>query len=361
MSVLNGELYLREAVESILNQTFRDFEFIIINDGSTDGTAAILEFYQKSDPRVRVYGQENRGVGESLNRGCGLAQGKYIARMDADDIALSDRLARQIEFMEAHAEVDVVGGAVEFIDVTGKPLITVRYPETDYDIKSRAFSRQSPVVHPTALFRRDVFVSVGGYRPVFMAEDYDLWLRFAQHGQLANLQEVVLKYRIHPEQVTCRSVSGLVMSALASQALVSSSGNKYREQLDSVKEITPAVLAAWGVSEAIFQRALADFYLEVIYTMCQVGQNSAGLSLVLEMLRSSHWEHLEKRRRFIADNWLRAAGLYWRQGQYLQSLAAVGRALTVRPIMAGRPVKRLVNRIRMALGAGNRLNAAGTH
>jgi hypothetical protein len=120
MSVFNGEPYLHEALESILNQTFRDFEFIIINDGSTDGSATVLESYRKSDSRLRVYHQENRGVGESLNRGCGLAQGKYIARMDADDIATSGRLMRQVEFMEGHPEVDVVGGAVEFIDATGK-------------------------------------------------------------------------------------------------------------------------------------------------------------------------------------------------------------------------------------------------
>lgn len=360
MSVFNGEPYLREAVESILNQTFRDFEFIIINDGSTDGSAALLESYQKSDARVRVYHEENRGVGESLNRGCGQAQGKYIARMDADDIALSDRLMRQVEFMEGHPEIDVVGGAAEFVNPMGKSLVTVRYPETDHEIKS-AFSRKNPLLHPTVLLRREVFVAVGGYRPVFKAEDYDLWLRIAEQGQLVNLGEVVLKYRIHPDQVTCRSVTQLVMSVLASQALVRSSGNGCQDRLGSVKEITPAVLTEWGVSEAVFQGALAAFYRQEIDSLCWLGQESTALALTLEMLRSSRWEHLEKRRRFIADNWLRAAGLYWKQNQYGQSVAAAGRALRVRPIVAGRPAKRLLSRIRMALGPANRLNPAGTH
>jgi hypothetical protein len=363
MSVLNGERYLSEAVESILNQTFRDFEFIIINDGSTDRTATILESFRMSDPRVRVYHQENRGVGESLNRGCGLAQGKYIARMDADDIAIRDRLMRQVEFMECHAEIDVVGGAVEFIDAMGKSLATTRYPETVHEIKATLsrFSCKSPIVHPTVLLRREVFVSLGGYRPAFSAEDYDLWLRIAERGQLANLGEVVLKYRIHPEQATCRHARRLVISVLASQALVWSGGNGYQDRLDTVKEITPVTLASLGVSEAVLQSALAAFYLEEIDLMCRVGQEAAALALALEMLRSSRWEHIEKRSRLIADTWLRAAGLYWRQDQYLQSLAATGRALAVRPIMAGRPLKRLLIRIRTAFGAGNRMDAIGTH
>ena len=122
MSVLNGERFLREAVESILDQSLREFEFIIINDGSTDFSGSILDSYQHKDPRLRVVHQENMGLVESLNRGCGLARGKYIARMDADDIAIQDRLRWQADFMETHPEVGVVGGAVEVIDTTGRSL-----------------------------------------------------------------------------------------------------------------------------------------------------------------------------------------------------------------------------------------------
>ena len=99
MSVFNGEPYLRESVESILSQTFRDFEFIIINDGSTDGTADILTHYQRIDPRLAVHHQQNKGLIDSLNTGCGLARGRYIARMDDDDVALPGRLERQISFL----------------------------------------------------------------------------------------------------------------------------------------------------------------------------------------------------------------------------------------------------------------------
>ena len=107
MSVYNGERFLREAVGSILDQSFRKFEFIVINDGSTDFTGAMLDSYQEQDLRMHVYHQENRGLVESLNRGCALAQGKYIARMDADDISVINRLMWQVEFMEKHPEVTV--------------------------------------------------------------------------------------------------------------------------------------------------------------------------------------------------------------------------------------------------------------
>src|SRR5262249_42264689 len=122
MSVFNGEQFLAEAVESILSQSFRDFEFIVIDDGSTDNSATILESYLKKDSRLRVFHQENMGLVESLNRGCGLAQGRYIARMDADDISLRDRLIWQGEFLVKKHEGGGVGGGVGVIDATGRCL-----------------------------------------------------------------------------------------------------------------------------------------------------------------------------------------------------------------------------------------------
>ena len=110
MSVYDGERFLREAIDSILTQTFHDFEFIIVNDGSTDGSAAILDSYAKSDARLRVYDQANRGQCASDNRGCKLARGKYIARMDADDVSTPDRLEKQIAFLENHPKVGLLGG-----------------------------------------------------------------------------------------------------------------------------------------------------------------------------------------------------------------------------------------------------------
>ncbi len=360
MSVFNGEAYLREAVESILSQTLSDFEFIIINDGSTDGAASILESYAQSDRRVRVYHQENRGLIASLNRGCALAQRKYIARMDGDDISLGDRLMRQMEFLEKHAEVGLLGGAMEYIDSTGKTLATRHYPIQDRDVRSRLLL-DTPFAHNTVVMRKEAFLSSGGYRAAFEgAEDYDLWVRMARHCQLANLGEVVLKYRIHPGSITFRKVRGQTMSFLAAHALASLCGKGGQDPLDSVREITPAVLTGLGVSEATVQRALAANYRNAVESMCRVGQEQAALRLLREMLCSSRWEHIEKRSRLIADTWLRAAGLYWRQDRYVQSLGAVGHALWTRPIVAGRPLKRILDRLTERWGRAKRLNAAGT-
>ncbi len=132
---MRNRYFATEAADSILGQSVLDFEFIIINDGSTDRTALILDSYQKNDPRVRVYHQENRGLVESLNRGCAFARGKYIARMDADDVANRDRLLWQIAFMEKHPEIGVLGGAVEFIDVKGASMGISVNPTKDHQIK----------------------------------------------------------------------------------------------------------------------------------------------------------------------------------------------------------------------------------
>src|ERR1700680_111125 len=118
MSVFNGERFVSEAIESILHQTFHDFEFIIINDGSTDGTADILSRYQNSDPRVAVHDQQKKGLVQSLNTGCGLARGRYIARMDADDIAFPERLERQINYLEQNPDIALIGSSVNVIDVS---------------------------------------------------------------------------------------------------------------------------------------------------------------------------------------------------------------------------------------------------
>ena len=197
VSVFNGEHVPAEAVESILDQSFRDFEFIIVNDGSTDHTGAILEDYQKRDARVRVYHQENKGLVESLNRGCRLARGEYIARMDADDVAMKDRLLWQVDFMQKNPEVSVLGGAVQVIDSAGRHLATSVNPVVDQEIKSALVDR-CPFWHPTVMMRKHVFSSVGGYRPeVPHSGDTEMWLRFASAASIGILQDCQSVYRRH--------------------------------------------------------------------------------------------------------------------------------------------------------------------
>ena len=202
MSVYNGEKYLKEAIESILNQTFRDFEFIIINDGSTDSTSAILTRYQQKDARIRIYSQENQGLVASLNRGCQLARGEYIARMDADDISLPERLAKQVAYMEANTEVGVLGTWMECINAKGIPHRKVRTPTTPSLIRWYLLFGCC-MVHSSILMRRDVIEQVGFYRSEALhVEDYDLWTRASLITELANLPEIQLRYRVCEDSIS---------------------------------------------------------------------------------------------------------------------------------------------------------------
>lgn len=196
MSVYNGERYLEDAIESILGQTFHDFEFIIINDGSTDGTKDTLTRYQRMDDRIRVYDQENRGLIAALNRGCQLARGKYIARMDADDISLPERLARQLYYMEAHPEVGVLGTWTESIDDSGRLLETQRLPTAPSLIRW-ALLFGNPIAHGSVMMRLDVIRRLGFYHTdALYSEDYDLWSRASVDTRIAIIPDVLLRYRV---------------------------------------------------------------------------------------------------------------------------------------------------------------------
>jgi hypothetical protein len=342
MPVYNGERFLSEAVESILDQSFQEFEFIIIDDGSADSTASILDSYHKQDARVRVYRQENKGLVAALNYGCELARGKYIARMDADDIAIGNRLMRQVEFMEKHPEVGVLGGAVEIIDTTGNSLKISGNPVADHELR-RALLEYCAFWHPTVLMRKDILALTGGYRKAFFgAEDYELWLRIADHSQLANLDAVLLKYRLHLYQVTVGKVRQMAFSTLAAQAAAALRKKGLPDPLSSVEEITPAVLAGLGVSEAAQQAALARRYLWSIGTLYDNGEYARAFDMLTEMSKHCDWKQAEKR--IIADLRLLEARLYWRQGRFARSIASAGHAAGIRPIILTRPLKPLLRR-----------------
>lgn len=200
MSVYNGEQFLREAMDSILRQTFSDFEFLIINDGSTDNSTQILQSYH--DPRIHlVNSQTNLGLIASLNKGLRLAQGRYIARMDCDDISLPQRLERQVEFMNAHEDIGMCGAW--FKKFQGPKGLVVRPPTESDEIKCMLFMN-SAFGHPTVMMRQNLIARFGLYYDADFshAEDYNLWVRFADHTKLANLPDVLLHYREHTLQVS---------------------------------------------------------------------------------------------------------------------------------------------------------------
>lgn len=204
MPAYNAENWLRRAIDSILRQTWRDFELLVVDDGSTDETARILRTY--TDARLRVVTHAtNQGLIASLNHGLDLARGEFLARMDADDISHPRRLELQRNFLLAHPEVGVCG--TWFRACHGLRRVTVRTPCSHEAISARLFFR-SPFGHPTVMLRKASLQESGlRYDPLAIhAEDFDLWIRARTRTRFANLPRVLLDYRVHPDQVSARQL-----------------------------------------------------------------------------------------------------------------------------------------------------------
>ena len=201
MPVYNAERYVAEAIKSILDQTFSNFEFIIIDDGSTDKSTAIIEKYAIADSRIRVLRQGNQGVAKAINNGFQEAGGEFLARMDADDIAYPERFTKQIAFLRKNTECVAVGCRTLLIDPEGLEigLFMQQQAKTHGEIDlAHMKGRGGAITHPSVIFRSEALRRIGGYREVMEpAEDLDLFLRLAEIGRLANLEEVLLKYRMH--------------------------------------------------------------------------------------------------------------------------------------------------------------------
>lgn len=198
MPVYNTARYVGRAIESILNQTFPDFELLLLDDGSTDRSLDILKRYAAQDSRIRLISRENRGISPTRNELLALAQGEFVAVMDSDDISLPDRLAQQVAYLQQHPDVVWLGGAFALIDGAGRILTQMELPEHDSQIRALLREGHTSFLHPTALLRRSAVLQVGGYdEQLPLAEDLDLWLKLSQIGKLANLKSVVVQYRIH--------------------------------------------------------------------------------------------------------------------------------------------------------------------
>jgi glycosyltransferase involved in cell wall biosynthesis len=204
MPVRNGAAYLPASVASIQAQDFPSFELLVIDDGSTDATPALLASFAAADPRIRVFRQPPQGIVAALNAGIAEARAPYLARLDADDIARPDRLSKQIAFMEARPEIGLLGTWAEVIDETGNAAGRLT-PPADPAVLARALARTNPFVHSSVMMRTALVRRLGGYRAAFRAaEDYDLWLRLAEAGGVANLPENLVQYRRHAASETRR-------------------------------------------------------------------------------------------------------------------------------------------------------------
>jgi GDP-L-fucose synthase len=201
MPAYNAEKYLSGAIESILNQTFEDFEFIIIDDCSTDSTWEILQEYADKDNRIFcLKNEENLGIAGNLNKCLEFCKGDFIARMDSDDWSYPDRFEKQLKFLESNPEVGIVGGSIEVTDSNLSEIKFIRkYFEDDVKLKQHLFI-QSPFAHPCIMFRKEVFKGQFYNKILSPTEDYDIYFRIGKNYKFANLEDVLLKYRLHSEQ-----------------------------------------------------------------------------------------------------------------------------------------------------------------
>ena len=194
-TVYNAQEYLNMAIDSILTQSYQNFEYIVIDDGSTDHSIHIIEAY--TDPRVKYTHQKNRGLSASLNRAIGIAKGEYIARMDHDDISYPKRLEKQVKFLEKNQEAAMVGTSFDLIDTDSGIFDRSYHLDRDEDIRIE-FLVRNPFGHGTVMVRRQVIEELGGYDVNQPVEDYELWWRVAQKYRVANIPQWLYGYRILP-------------------------------------------------------------------------------------------------------------------------------------------------------------------
>lgn len=199
MPAYNAERYVAEAVQSILDQTFTDFEFLIVDDGSTDSTRAILERSAARDARIQLVSRPNTGYLVALNEMIARARGEFLARMDADDIAEPQRFERQMSYLAEHPDCVLVGSRVLIIDPDGDPLRIMGDALSHEEIDSAMLAARGQMVyHPSVIVRKRAMERVGGYREEYLyVEDLDVFLKLAEIGRIANLAEPLLRYREH--------------------------------------------------------------------------------------------------------------------------------------------------------------------
>ncbi len=195
MTVYNDGPFVAEAIRSILGQSFSDFEFIIVDDGAVDDSVAQVQKF--NDPRIRLIRQQNQGLAAALNRGIIEARGELIARQDADDVSVPDRIKREVQFLGEHPSVGLVSCDIHMIDEEGRFLREKRHPNTNEDLQKRlTVQGGNPFIHGAAMFRKSTVLQVGLYRPAFLrCQDYDLWLRIAEIAEVAIVPEFLYRWR----------------------------------------------------------------------------------------------------------------------------------------------------------------------
>jgi glycosyltransferase involved in cell wall biosynthesis len=216
VTAYNSGRFIHRSLRSLQTQTLRDIEIIVVDDGSTDGTAEVIDEYARRDPRVRVFHQPNAGAPGAGNRGLAEARGEFVAVLDHDDIALPDRLEKQAAYLGEHPAVGLVGGAIGVMDVNERKVRVHRFPTAPADVRYWLF-RQPTINHSSSTMRRELALAIGGYRLNFdVVPDVDLFLRISDRAELATLPDVVVYYRMTPSGITgTRNARQLLLNEVA--------------------------------------------------------------------------------------------------------------------------------------------------
>lgn len=280
MAVYNGERFVTDALDSLLAQSLSDFEVVVIDDGSKDRTQGLLHGYASRDPRVIVRRQRNLGRAAALNVGISLARAPLIARIDADDIAMPDRLERQRRFLAENPEVAGVGGSLVLIDEQGREFAEASYPLSDPEVRAAFSHGETAIAHPAAMVRKQVINRVGGYRPVFVdADDVDLWLRILENHRLANLDAPVLRYRIHRKQATVEGLEYQALCYVAAHVAARTRSSGLPDPFDSLERIEADSVIAHGGTMAEITAGCVKSAVWLAKTTGRAGYNDLAETL----------------------------------------------------------------------------------
>ena len=271
MPVRDGERFLVEAVESVLAQSMTDLELVVVDDGSTDGTPRLLAGL--TDSRVRVLTRPAGGLTSALNAGCAAAAAPVIARMDADDVALGDRLERQLGYLDAHPEVALLAGGIVLVDEAGREFDREPAPSAP------DLSERNALVHGTVCMRAEAFRELGGYR-LDQAEDYDLWLRFEEQYGVAAVAEPVIRYRFHPCQFSVTKLERQALGSLCVQAASRERRAGRPDPLAGVERLDESVAARLGVQRGEIDRVVVSDAVQWAATLTRVGRKQEAEALL---------------------------------------------------------------------------------
>jgi glycosyltransferase involved in cell wall biosynthesis len=271
MPVRDGERFLVESVESVLAQTEPDLELVVVDDGSTDSTPRLLAGL--TDPRVRVLTQPPLGLTAALDAGCAAATAPLIARMDADDVALPDRLERQLAFLDVQPEVALLGGGIVLVDEAGREFDCERAPSVP------ALRQRNDLVHGTVAMRADAFRALGGYR-LDQSEDFDLWLRFQERYGVAAIEEPVIRYRLHPGQFSVTKLERQALGSLCVRAAARERRGGRADPLVGVERLDDGVAARLGVSREEIDGAVVADAVQWAATLARVGRDAEAEALL---------------------------------------------------------------------------------